>query len=293
MEWMAWILASSVLLSIYDLAKKASVRDNAVLAVLLGSSVCGAAAFMLALVAGGRFVQALQTADGAVIACALIKSAIVGTSWALTFMGLRTLPISIATPIRASSPAMVFLLALFLYGEVPTVRQGCGMILVFAGYWLFSWAGRHEGLDFFRSRAVWFAIGGSVVAAFSSIWDKYVFQVRAMPKEALQLYFQFGLVAFYALTMWFFHQRSYRRAFEFFDWRWTIPLFGIALAAADWTYFTGIAQQGVPISIASLVRRFSVVITFLVGARLFHEANIRRKLFALVAVLAGVVLLVW
>lgn len=293
MEWMAWILASSVLLSVYDLAKKASVRNNAVLAVLFYSSVCGALAFVLALSAGGRLAPAWQDAGGAVVACALLKSVIVGTSWSLTFMGLRTLPISIATPIRASSPAMVFLLALLLYGEVPTVRQGFGMALTFAGYWLFSWAGRREGLDFFRSRAVWFAIGGSIVAAVSSIWDKYVFQVRAMPKESLQLFFQLGLIAFYALAMWLFHRRSYRRALEFFDWRWTIPLFGVALAAADWTYFTGIAQSGVPISIASLMRRFSVVITFLVGARLFHETNIRRKLFALMAVLAGVVLLAW
>ena len=33
--WILWILASSVFLAFYDLAKKASVRENAVLPVLL------------------------------------------------------------------------------------------------------------------------------------------------------------------------------------------------------------------------------------------------------------------
>ena len=51
MSWTAWILASSVFLALYDLAKKASVRDNAVLPVLLVSTCCGAAAFAL----GDRF----------------------------------------------------------------------------------------------------------------------------------------------------------------------------------------------------------------------------------------------
>ena len=287
-EWASWVLASAVLLALYDLAKKASVGANAVLPVLLASTVFGFAAYAAGLLATGHF-RTLGAVSGAAVSLGIAKSVIVGTSWVFTFCALRTLPITIATPIRASAPALVLLIAVPLYGETPSPLQGVGMAAVFAGYFAFSWAGRHEGIDFFRSRAVWCAIAGAVLSAVSSIWDKYVFQVRAMPVEAVQLVFQAGLVAFYALAL--AASRALRLGRDAFEWRWTIPLVGILLAGADWLYFKGVAHPGSPISAASLMRRLSVVLTFLLGARFFHETNLVRKGIALAAIVIGVSLL--
>lgn len=287
-DWASWVLASAVLLALYDLAKKASVGANAVLPVLLASTAFGFAAYAAGLLATGHF-RALGAVSGAAVSLGIAKSVIVGTSWVFTFCALRTLPITIATPIRASAPALVLLIAVPLYGETPSPLQGVGMAAVFAGYFAFSWAGRHEGIDFFRSRAVWCAIAGAVLSAVSSIWDKYVFQVRAMPVEAVQLVFQAGLVAFYALAL--AASRALRLGRDAFEWRWTIPLVGILLAGADWLYFKGVALPGSPISAASLMRRLSVVLTFLLGARFFHETNLVRKGIALAAIVAGVSLL--
>ncbi|MBQ3314466.1 MAG: DMT family transporter [Kiritimatiellae bacterium] len=287
-DWASWVLASAVLLALYDLAKKASVGANAVLPVLLASTVFGFAAYAAGLLATGHF-RALGAVSGAAVSLGIAKSVIVGTSWVFTFCALRTLPITIATPIRASAPALVLLIAVPLYGETPSPLQGVGMAAVFAGYFAFSWAGRHEGIDFFRSRAVWCAIAGAVLSAVSSIWDKYVFQVRAMPVEQVQLVFQAGLVAFYALAL--AASRALRLGRDAFEWRWTIPLVGILLAGADWLYFKGVAHPGSPISAASLMRRLSVVLTFLLGARFFHETNLVRKGIALAAIVAGVSLL--
>ena len=287
-EWASWVLASAVLLALYDLAKKASVGANAVLPVLLASTAFGFAAYAAGLLATGHF-RTLGAVSGAAVSLGIAKSVIVGTSWVFTFCALRTLPITIATPIRASAPALVLLIAVPLYGETPSPLQGVGMAAVFAGYFAFSWAGRHEGIDFFRSRAVWCAIAGAVLSAVSSIWDKYVFQVRAMPVEQVQLVFQAGLVAFYALAL--AASRALRLGRDAFEWRWTIPLVGILLAGADWLYFKGVAHPGSPISAASLMRRLSVVLTFLLGARFFHETNLVRKGIALAAIVVGVSLL--
>ena len=287
-DWTIWVLASSVLLALYDIAKKASVSANAVLPVLLTSTTFGFATYCAGLLATSHFC-ALNEISGATFSLGLAKSVIVGTSWVFTFCALRTLPITIATPIRASSPALVLLIAIPLYGEMPSVLQGVGMAAVFVGYFAFSWAGRHEGIDFFRNRAVWCAIAGAVCSAGSSIWDKYVFQVRALPVEQVQLVFQAGLVAFYALAL--AASRALRLGRDAFEWRWTIPFVGILLAGADWLYFKGLAYPGVPISAASLMRRFSVVLTFLLGARFFLETNLVRKGLALAAIVAGVVLL--
>ena len=288
MDWTIWILLSAVFLALYDLAKKASVRNNAVLPTLLASTLCGGCAFIAATAVLGD-VRAMLHPGGRILVLAGVKSVIVATSWILTFCALRTLPITIATPIRASAPALVFVAAFFCYGEVPTWVQGLGMLFVFGGYWAFSWAGRHEGIDFLRNHAVWCAVGGMCCSACSSMWDKYVFQICAAPVEVVQFWFQIGLFTVYATLL--AGRTVLRLRHDPFEWRWTIPCVGILLALADWLYFTGLAVPGVPISVGSLLRRFSVVITFVLGAKFFHETNLRRKALALAAILVGVVLL--
>lgn len=289
MSWTAWILLSAVFLALYDLAKKASVRDNAVLPVLLCSTCCGCAAFVAGVAVCGKLPEVLASVGGRALGLAAIKSVIVSTSWIFTFMALRTLPITIATPIRASAPALVFVAAFFLYGEVPSWIQAVGMLAVFGGYFAFSWAGKHEGIDFFRNKAVWYAIVGACFSALSSIWDKYVFQVAAAPVETVQFLFQIGLVLVYALVLG--GQRLLGLHHDRFEFRPTIPLVGVLLAMADWLYFRGLAVPDAPISVGSLLRRFSVVITFVLGAKFFHETNLKRKALALAAILVGVILL--
>ncbi len=289
MSWAVWILLSSFFLALYALAKKASVRDNAVLPVLLCSTCCGCAAFATGVAVCGKLPEVFASVSGCALGLAAAKSVIVATAWVFTFMALRTLPITIATPIRASAPALVFVAAFFLYGEIPTWVQGVGMLAVFGGYFAFSWAGRHEGIDFFRNKAVWCAVAGACCSALSSIWDKYVFQVAAAPVETVQFFFQLGLVVVYASLPP--AQPLLKLPHDRFEFRPTIPFVGILLAMADWLYFRGLAVPDAPISVGSLLRRFSVVITFVLGAMFFHETNLKRKALALAAILAGVILL--
>lgn len=314
--WVAWTLGSAVFLSLYDLAKKASVRNNAVIPVLLCSTLAGCAAYLVGLGLSGRFGAALLALDARVWSLGLAKAVIVASSWIFTFCALRTLPITIATPIRSSSPALVFVLAFFIYGEIPTIVQALGMVLVFAGYLTFSWAGKHEGIDFLKSRAVWCALMGAVLAAVSSLWDKYVFQVCASPIEPTQVVYQLGLVAVYALCLLAqltsrpspvssaspashtshtsrpSHTSHTSHTSQTFQWRWTIPLVGILLAVSDYLIFHAIAEEGTAISLMSLMRRFSVALTFVFGALFFRETNLRRKGVALFLVLSGIALLI-
>jgi len=295
MSWTGWTLLSAVILALYDLCKKASVRDNAVLPVLLCSTTFGCAAFALGLFATGRF-GCIASAGPLAASLGAAKAVIVATSWIFTFTALRTLPITVATPIRASSPALVFVVALFLYGEVPSWLQGVGMLLVFAGYWAFSWAGRAEGIDFLRNRAVWCAVAGAFFSAVSSLFDKFVFQRQPVVAEAVQFFFQVGLVAVYAIALVGAvllprARRGGTAQRHAFTWRWTIPPVGILLALADWLYFRGLAVPDAPVSVIALLRRFSVAITFVLGALFFRETNLRRKAVALAIVLAGVALL--
>jgi transporter family protein len=63
------------------------------------------------------------------------------------------------------------------------------------------------------------------------------------------------------------------------------------LAIADVAYFKALGYSGAMISLVTAVRSGSVVISFLGGAFIFGENQIRHKAVALVGVIIGVLML--
>lgn len=307
-EWLGWILASCVVLGLYDVCKKASVRGNAVFPTLLGSTLAGWTAVTAFLVCRGGFAAAIEL-PAAHVALLLVKSAIVGASWTATYMALRTLPITCAAPIRATGPLWTLVGAIAVFGEVPTPVQAVGMATVVAGCVLFSWSAAREGIDFRRDRAVLLAFLGTVLGSCSALYDKHLLKGLGIPTGAVLWWFMGGMCAIYGVAAALPPVLSRLRRWCLrggaagacaaeplvpgvaFSWRWTIPLVGVLLALSDACYFNAVSAPGARISVLSMVRRSSVVIAFLLGGAVFHETNLLRKALALAAILAGVAVL--
>ena len=69
-------------------------------------------------------------------------------------------------------------------------------------------------------------------------------------------------------------------------------LISLFISAADFFYFLALNQDGALLSIISITRRLSVVVTFLLGAVFLRERNIGRKALALGILLAAILLIV-
>ena len=280
-SWLFWIIASSVALSLYDLCKKASVRGNSVFPTLLVTTFSGWAVLSAFLLATGKF-GAVAGVSAKHVPLLFVKSAIVGASWTATYLALRTLPITSAAPIRATGPFWTLIGAIVLFAEVPCALQAAGMALVLAGCVFFSVSSRRDtaggGL-----KAVALAFAGTVLGSCSALYDKHLLQGLGLAPSSVLWWFLGGMTLMYAAAAAFS-----RRGFE---WRWTMPLTGILLALSDACYFTAIADPDAKISVLSLVRRSSIVLTFFVGGAIFRERDLRRKIFALVAILLGVAML--
>ena len=280
-SWLFWILASSVALSMYDLCKKASVKGNSVFPTLLATTFSGWAVLSAVLFATGKFGEVAGVSVKHV-PLLFAKSAIVGASWTATYLALRTLPITSAAPIRATGPFWTLIGAIVLFSEVPCALQAVGMALVLAGCVFFSVSSRRDsaGGGF---KAVALAFAGTVLGSCSALYDKHLLQGLGLGPSAVLWWFLGGMMLMYAIAAAFS-----RRGFE---WRWTMPLTGILLALSDACYFTAIADPDAKISVLSLVRRSSIVLTFFVGGAIFRENDLRRKVFALSAILLGVAML--
>jgi bacterial/archaeal transporter family protein len=300
-SWIVFAVCSAVFLGIYDVAKKASVQDNAVLVVLFACSASGLAIFLplgaLSLAAPawaqshGVFIAALSFHDHALV---VAKAALVTLSWILTFFALKHLPISLASPVRASAPLFTLLGAVVLFGERPSARQGLGIAVILLAYWGFSLIGRTEGIHFSRNAWVWSLFLGTLVGAASGLYDKHLLQTARLPALAMQFWFtayntliQGGILVF----LWVFLWRPHRALNTPFRWRWTIAAVGVLLLLSDALYFHALAMPGALVSVISTLRRTNVVLSFALGSLLFGEQYRLRKSFALAGVIAGVFLI--
>lgn len=289
-EYLIFILFSAMSLGVYDVCKKAAVRDNSVMPALFLSNLSGTVFFVLLASVQGKFIEYAVDFDGfRDFGLIFFKACIVGLSWICVYYAMRELPISIASPIRATAPLWTFVGSLILFHEIPTLLQGLAMLIIFVGYYLFSVIGKLEGINFTRHKGIRLIMLGTLLGSASALYDKYLLGVVMIPRNTLQLYFSVDLVFVlgiaYAVRYFFFKNR---RPFE---WRWSIAATGILLIIADYLYFYAVSIPGTQIAVLSLIRRSSCIITFLIGFSYFKDVNFKVKIASLLLIFAGVVLL--
>ena len=294
-EWIWLSLVSALFLGVYDIAKKASVKENAVPIVLL-ASVSVAAAFWLLLVLLSAFVVAndhwlypVGRISSRIHGLLFLKSALVGASWACAFFALKQLPLSIAAPIRATSPLFTILLAVLFWAESPSALQWIGIVIVLFAAIMFSRAGVEEGIHFHRDRYVGLMLSATVLGAISALYDKHLLQSEMLKPTVVQAWFSIYLVPV-MLPLAFRWWKKDRQETPF-QWRWSILLIPMFLLIADIVYFTAITYPGAMISVISPLRRASIIIPFAFGILRLKEKNWKPKTICVAMVIVGVYLM--
>jgi len=286
--WLAFAFLSAALLGFYDVCKKHSLRGNAVIPVLfLNTLFCSVIFLPMAFRTpfGGWEMQRLI----------LLKACIVLSSWLLGYIGMKHLPITIVGPINATRPVMVLVGALLIFGERLNLWQWAGVVIAILSFFLLSRSGRKEGIDFRHNRWILCTVGAALLGAVSGLYDKYLMAPVAeggagLPRLTVQCWYNFYqcvMMGAMLLLLWM-PKRSESTPFS---WRWSILLISIFLSVADYVYFYSLSLDGVLISVVSMVRRSSVVVSFMLGAMLFSEKNLRSKAIDLVLVLLSMFLL--
>jgi transporter family protein len=294
--WVFLALLSAVLVGVYDILKKISLQGNPVLPVLLISTSTGALIFLPAVIISnaspGYAVSHfwyVQPADWLAHGLILIKSAIVGASWILTYYAVKYLPLTIVSPIRSTGPLWTLIGALLIFGERLNALQWSGLTISLTFFWFFSQAGRREGFSFRSNRWMWCIYAGTLLGAVSGLYDKYL--LARIDRIVVQAWFSLYLVPVilpFAVFKWYPQRRQ-----QPLKWRFTIPLIGICLTIADYAYFYALSYPESLVSIVSALRRCSVAVPFLAGAILFHEKNTGRKAILLAGMLVGVAFIIW
>jgi bacterial/archaeal transporter family protein len=293
--WVFLGILSAFFLGFYDVFKKLSLRENAVLPVLFYACLSGALVFfpvwimsLLEILEPGSmfYVSHVNTHTHFLI---FLKSSLVLSSWIFAYFAFKHLPVTIVSPIRTSAPLWTLLGAMLLFGERLGMLQWIGILLTVVFYYLFSIAGKKEGIHFRSNRWIWFITAATLLGSASSLYDKYL--MRHFDRMAVQAYYTFYMVLILVpllLIFWI----PIRKGHTAFQWRWSIPLIGITLSVADFMYFYALTDTESMISILSSLRRSSVMVSFLLSILLFREKNVRVKFLILLGIMAGIGLII-
>ncbi len=277
---------SAALLGFYDVFKKHSLRDNAVVPVLfLNTLICSLLFLPVAwqVPFGGWEVQRWI----------VLKSFIVLSSWMCGYFGIKHLPLTLVGPINATRPVMVLVGALLVFGEKLNPWQWAGVVLAILSFFLLSRSGRKEGVDFRHNRWVGLIVLAALLGAVSGLYDKFLMAPRivgglGLDKLTVQSYYNFyqcAIMGIMLMVLWW-PRRQHSMPFR---WDWCIPFISIFLSAADLCYFYALSGDEAMISVVSMIRRSSVVVSFLVAAFVFRERNLKSKAFDLLLVLLSMV----
>lgn len=296
MHWVAASLLSALFLGGYELCTKHSVHDNAVVPVLFLSTLTGAVVWgglmLMPVIDPGLLPSALTTDPLSVTQHLqlVLKSAIVAASWVFTYFAFKHLPLSLGSPIRATSPLWTLVGATTILGEHPTPLQIAGILTTLFSFIGLSVAGAGEGIHFHRSKWVWFLVAGTVLGAVSSLYDRYLLGRLHFRVPTIQAWFTFYLVLLFFPIMLGWQRRWWNR--NQFQWRWSIPCIALSLLVADYIYFAALRSPDAMVSIVMSLRRGSALVGFAGGLFFFREKCGWGKLGAVLGILLGIALMV-
>jgi drug/metabolite transporter (DMT)-like permease len=296
MHWIVASLVSALFLGVYELCTKHAVRDNAVVPVLFFSTLTGAAVWtgllMVQMLHPGTLPASLVTDPLTPVQHLqlVLKSAIVAASWVFTYFALKHLPLSLGSPIRATSPLWTLFGAILILGERPTWLETVGVLTTLASFVGLSFAGRLEGVHFHRNKWVGYLIAGTLLGAVSSLYDKYLLGRLHFSVPTVQAWFSVYLVVLFTPIAIGWKRRWWSR--NEFHWRWSIPFIALSLLVADYIYFSALRDPASLVAVVMSLRRGSTLVGFAGGLLLFGEKNGRQKLPAVIGILVGIVLTV-
>ena len=299
--WLILAFLSAAFLGIYDSLKKKALKDNAVIPILFLNTLFSSLIFLPFILLSGM----TDMLDGSIFHVAsggwevhkyiVLKALIVLSSWVLGYFGMKHLPLTIVGPINATRPVMVLVGALLFFGERLNVWQWIGVSLAVVSFFLLSRSGKKEGIDFKHDHWIYMIVGAAALGAVSGLYDKYLMAPvgqggvgldRMMVQSWYNIYQCFMMLVMLLLLWWPKHKQTTP-----FHWDFAIIGISVFLSTADFAYFYSLSLPEAMISIVSMVRRGSVIVSFLCGAMFFHERNLKAKAVDLALVLLGMVFL--
>jgi len=329
--WVLLAFVSALCLGFYDISKKISLRENAVVDVLTASVLISSGILVVPLLLSRLMPEAMQQTlfyvprlDLQAHLLTVLKSAIVLSSWVFGYISLKHLPISVVNPWQATRPMWTLIGALLIFGERLNSWQWIGITLAIGSILVFSFSqhksaisnqlsaiSNHKSaisnLQSTISNRYYVALALTIlIGACSGLYDK--FMMRHYDHNAVQVYYTFYQAVMMLIVWAIYHLKNHKSAISNFQSPIcnlqspisnfqslknlpAIILISVFLIISDNVYMLALRDPDSLIAVVSTIRRGGAVIGFAYGLIFLREPDPWKKILAMSGVLAGLVCL--
>lgn len=293
--WLFLAFISAILLGSYEVFKKVSLKDNAVIPVIFVSILFSCLTLIPFLFISEFFPDIIKESiffvphvDLHAHLLFILKAVIVLTSWFFAYFALKHLPLSLASPIKATQPVWTVVGAMLIFGEKLNGYQAAGVGITLVSFFMFSVVGKKEGISLRTNKWFWFLVMATLTGALSGLYDKYLMnRYDVMSVQVYYTFYQAVIMGIITLFLW----APTRHKTTPFKFKWAIAYISLFLVTADFVYFYALTLPESMISVVSTIRRSGVIVPFLYGAIILRDKNIKLKIIDLIGVLIGMFLL--
>ncbi len=278
--WVWLALASSIILGLYDVAKKQALKRNGVPEILLCTTSLSAL-FLCPFLHAGPLPDHLKL---------LFKALLVSSSWISGLAAMKLLPLTTVSSIKTTRPVFVLLFSILIFGEKLNLWQWSGSIVVIAALLFLSLSSRKEGIHFTRNKGIAYMAVSVVTGVASALFDKYI--MVFMEPVFVQSWSNVYIAVILALTVVFKRLRDGAGSVKITPDPMLL-LIALLITASDFIYFSALKDSSAMLSVVSMIRRASVIVPFIFGIFLFREKNIRDKALIMLLMLLGIACIIF
>ncbi len=279
--WIIFILLYGILKGAREPIKKGVLKDVGVLTALFVYTFVG-------------FLMSAPTAEGVfsvtpfAFLLVVIKSLVIFVAWILAFVAIKKVPVSVYGICDMSRVIFSTLLGVFFLGESLTVKGIISLILVVCGLYFANTKKSAENENY-QMKYIWLILIECFLNAVSGTMDKYIMSTGEITSSALQFWFMLLLSVFY--LGYILIKREKLELKKAFTNPWLYVL-SFSLILGDRMLFIANADPESQVTIMTLIKQSSAVVTIILGKLIYKEKNIVRKLICAGVILLGIALAV-
>ena len=213
---------------------------------------------------------------------AFLKALVVCTAWLFAFAALKNMSVSLYGVMDLSRMVFSTALGVFVLGEDFTVNKAIGVSLVILGLLLVNLRKNASGKGMSLPVLI-AALLNCFFNAVSGTMDKVLMQ--HMESSQLQFWFMFFMTVIYGVVILIRRERISANCLKSNFW---IPLMSLSLIIGDKLLFEANQSPLSEVTLMTIIKQSSVLVTVLTGWLVFKEKHILYKLMCTGIVLMGI-----
>ena len=275
-EWMLLTLIYGLINGVCFLTEKEAMKKNHSFEVL---TVAVTVSFLLISWDFGNAMKINPVHLGLIFS----KSLVVFIAWKLSFKALRNMSVSRYGVINMSRILFTTIFGIVLLHETLKVKDFAGMAIICFGLILVNMSKRDGTKS--HNKYILVLLIGCIFQSIAGLLDKVI--MTNVEASMLQWWFLFFIVIISWIYSILCNVKINKSTFKN---KW-IYIYGVLFVIGDRLLFIANGITDSSISIMSLLKQISVIITVLVGGKIFREKHLKTKFICSLIIIAGIVII--